>query len=145
MTKEVPGQESFFQSPAGENLPPMADIAEIARHIAEHAPVDPYAATTERKTAIVEARGEDIAAEQTGVPTIDATADDEHHVVRRGMGEPRERPYELPGKLGRSNSAPLPRPTDVQRGLTGGEIDARNADIRRHTSAIRRQLYGSND
>lgn len=144
MANQVPGQESFFQPTPDESLPPIKDIAEIARHIAEHAPVDPYAATSERRAAIVETRGEDIAGEQTGVPTVD-TVNEGEQTVRRHTRESRQRLYELPGKLGRSNTPPLPRPKDVQRGLTDGEIDARNADIRRHTSVIRRHLYGSND
>ncbi len=47
-----------------------ADLADVARRIAEAAPANPYAAQEERQKAIVAARGEDLAREQTGRSVI---------------------------------------------------------------------------
>lgn len=62
-------QPELFDNP---DKPPLQDITgELAALIAARAPRNPYAAHEERKQAIVESRGEDLAAEQTGLRQVE--------------------------------------------------------------------------
>ena len=53
--------------------------------------------------------------------------------------QPQRRPFEIPGRNrnGRSNTSGLPRPVDVQKGLTDAEIDRRAAINHAGAAAVR--------
>lgn len=137
-------QGSLFPEGGDIDGKSMRDIADIAAHIAEHAPEDPYASQRTRQEQIVESRGEDLAAEQTGVSSVTsevADTPDAEQATVLPEPSPRTRPYELPGRRhGRSNTQGTGSPREAQRGLSAAEIERRHAEIRAHTSDIRQQL-----
>lgn len=58
-------QPSLFSDDTEVSVDP-ADIADVARRIAESAPDDPYASQRQREVDLLELRDEDLAGEQTG-------------------------------------------------------------------------------
>lgn len=63
------GPTLFDQEPAPTQEPAPFDPHAIGEHIAAHAPEDPFAESAARARRIIESRGEDLAGEQTGIPS----------------------------------------------------------------------------
>jgi hypothetical protein len=139
----LPPQEPFSSEQpdlfSGDNAQnqEVVDISEIARKIAENAPNNPYQSQEDRKRAIFEQRGEDLGAEQTGlkeniigIEEVPGTSDQRQVAKNRGTHPSQRRPFEMPGKDGRTNSPGLATSSEVQAGLTDEEIDTQQ-DINR--------------
>jgi hypothetical protein len=94
-------------------------------------PERPYADYDARKEAIIESRGEDLGKEQTGMPVELPVPVPEAKVPRK--------PFELPGKDGRSN---YPRPTrsELLQGMSQEAREGQDAINKLGAAAARRIL-----
>ncbi len=131
-------QPSLF----GNDNTPVNKYEEIdprvyAEQIANNAPRDPYSEQKKRQEEIIEQRGEDLGAEQTGlkeniigIEEVPGTSDQRQVAKNRGTHPSQRRPFEMPGKDGRTNSPGLATSSEVQAGLTDEEIDTQQ-DINR--------------
>lgn len=74
----TPPQPELFPETGPPETPPV-DIAEVAAHIRDHAPAPDEGETPAERRAreIAERRGEDLAAEQTGRPSVLAEPDED--------------------------------------------------------------------
>jgi hypothetical protein len=111
MTEATPGEANYQENDEGDVVPTDAGIFPTGRQRDREIPHD--------APVYVEA----------GSPSPAAA-------VPKG----RKRPFELPGKNGRTNNIPNPQPHEAQRGLTDAEIEARRESISLGAAAARAML-----
>lgn len=142
-------QGSLFETPSPQGQrPPERSMDEIAAHMAEHAPVDPYTAQEARAADIVAQRdGEDLAAEQTGfrepTHTNEVQPADPTPTSVRPLRTTR-RLIEMP-RQGHNNWGPLPTRAQAQKGLTDAQIREQQEVTARGAEAAREMLRRTRD